>query len=484
MIEDRSPTGVQHIAALWRRRSVGWIAPGDGWVMGIGTALMIGLLTSFWLLATRTGPDTWVPILIIVFALVTTIPLICRLTRAPYDRKLRWILIVALVLKLASSFARYYVNEVSYAGEADAGQYDDAGKVFVNNVHHGKFSIEGSKVDGLSDETHVVGYVTGILYLVVGTTFMGGFVAFAWVCFLGLLFFFQAFRISYPNAPPYLTAALLFFLPSMLYWPSSIGKDALMVFCIGAATYGIARLLAGKMRLLGIAVAAPAVALILGVRPHILMILLVGFAASLVARNAAGTKALGAAVTRVLVLILLVPMLLIGIGRMDTFFGTTDGGIQSTLDRTEKQTSIGGSAFETQPVTNPLDFPVATISVLYRPFIFEASGVAMISALEGTLLLGLTIVSARWIWRIGPAMYRSQFAAFCGGYVLAFVFAFSNIGNAGILARQRVQLFPIVILLAMAAKEHQRVHLESASAALAPVASIDDVPEKVLSTQP
>src|SRR4029453_11431020 len=34
---------------------------------------------------------------------------------------------------------------------------------------------------------------------------------------------------------------LLFFMPSMLYWPSSIGKEAWMLFTLGLAAFGTAR---------------------------------------------------------------------------------------------------------------------------------------------------------------------------------------------------------------------------------------------------
>ena len=155
-------------------------------------------------------------------------------------------------------------------------------------------------------------------------------------------------------------------------------------------------------------------------------------------------------------------MLVLGLSRMDDMFGSAkDGGsfsVTAALDKASGQTSIGGSAFEAQAVTSPLDLPVAAVNVLYRPFIFEAGSVpALVSALEGTLLIGLTIAGARWLWRIGPAMYRNPLAAYCGGFVLAFIFAFSNLGNAGILARQRVQMFPILMLLVAAAAEHRRL---------------------------
>ena len=61
-------------------------------------------------------------------------------------------------------------------------------------------------------------------------------------------------------------------------------------------------------------------------------------------------------------------------------------------------------------------------------------------------------------------MLRSPIAAYCGAFTLAFVFAFSNVGNAGILARQRVQMFPLLLLLVAAAAEHRRLNATEVAA--------------------
>jgi hypothetical protein len=448
-----------------RRALLGVFVPGDGAVVVGGSILVIGTMAAFWAFATTVSPDIWVPMLVATGLTIVSVPI--ALWAGEGNRTLRRLLVLALILKLLAVFPRYYMNEEVYGGSADSGQYHVAGQVMYLNVHEeGEWSLEGAAIDTYSDETRVVGYVTGVVYLVVGTSKVGGYMAFSWLCWLGLVWFFRAFRIAYPNAPPILPAALLFLLPSMLYWPSSIGKDALMVCALGLLSLGFARLLTPSRAGLGLLYLLPSAALILQVRPHLLMVALVGGAVSLVARNATRTKAATAAASRILILVALVPLLVLGMGRMDDLFGSSadDSGFSVTnaLERTTEQTSQGGSAFETQAVTNPLDLPVAVVSVLYRPFPFEVnSAPVLISSLEGTLLLVLTLAAGRWIWRIGPATLRHPFTAFCAGYSLAFVFAFSNVGNAGILARQRVQLFPLVVLLVGAAWAQHHADLQS-----------------------
>lgn len=441
-------------------------APGELTLAVIGGLLATAVLTAFFALASFTDPDTWVPVLVAVVLVLITTPIIFALSRGDRNRRLRWLLVIALLLKLGATIPRYYVNEVTYQGSADAGRYHQAGRVFVENREKGEWSIEGAYLTSFSSETRAIGYIAGIVYSVIGPSLMGGFLVFSWFAFLGLLFFFQAFRMAFPNAPPLVPAALLFLLPSMLYWPSSLGKDSVMVGCLGAITWGLTCLFMGRRRIIGVATLLAGAWLVATVRPHLLMVVLVGLAGGLLARSASNQRTRAAVGSRVILLLLLVPLVVFGMSRMDRFFGTTgeDRGdaITATLEKTDQQTSVGNSSFETRPVRNPLQLPLAAVNVFYRPFLFEASGPSLVSALEGTVLLGLTVWSGRWLWRIGPAVHRSQFAAFCAGYVLAFVFAFSNIGNAGILARQRVQLFPFVILMAMAAREHHRVHLQSA----------------------
>lgn len=228
-----------------------------------------------------------------------------------------------------------------------------------------------------------------------------------------------------------------------------------MVLLLGVMTLGVARVLARDRAGLGLTYLLVAGFAVFQIRPHLLLISAVALAATtLTSTRDHATR--GAILVRVIMLALLVPVLVSGLGRVDTMLGTTGGGSESIdegLDRTLARTNIGGSAFEARAVRSPADLPLAIVSVVYRPFLFEARNPAvLISALEGSILLGLTLGAARWIWRIGPAMYREPFAAYCGAYVLGFVIAFSNIGNAGILSRQRVQMFPLLLLLACIAR--------------------------------
>lgn len=437
----------------------------------VGGLVIVLACLAFFTLASATDADTWVPITVLFSITVISLPICHRLAGVPRDSRLFKILLVAFGLKMLFTGPRYALNEVYYAGEVDAARYDQAGDYFVQNVSEGNWSIAGSELEAFPSETKNVGLVVGVLYIIFGTTYFGGYLIFSWLSWLGLVFFFKAFRVAFPNAPPYRAAALIFFLPSMLFWPSSLGKDALMVFCIGLTTLGIARVVTGRRTARGLLWTAIGLLAIAQVRPHLVLVCIAALAASTLARSAR-TSAGGAAAFRLLLLAAIVPAFLFGLTRLDSLFGDSASGVaglEENLDRTLAQTNIGGSAFEASSVRSPLDVPGSIITVIYRPFLFEATnGGVLIAALEGSLLIVMTAAAARWVWRIGPAMARSPMAAFCGAYVLIFVVAFSNIGNAGILARQRVQMFPLLMLLVAAAHEDFRLHGPEAAEPEAP----------------
>lgn len=430
----------------------------------LGSLAVIGVCLGIFYLATATDADTWVPVMLFFSLVAISLPICFWAAGRPSDRRLRRLIVLAMVLKLLAAGPRYYMAEGIYGGQSDAGNYHQAGANFVINMKKGKWSIEGSALTSFPRTTRVVGYITGLLYLVFGTTYFGGFLIFSWLAWLGLLWFFRAFQLAFPNAPPYRAALLIFFLPSLVFWPSSTGKDALMVSLLGLLTLGATRVLTGRNTVLGIVWIAIAGLLTVNIRPHLLVIATVAMFFSLLARPQAGHGSRRGTLGRILLALLLVPVLISGLGRVDTLFGTTAGGtnnINASLDETVSRTEMGGSAFAPTPVRRPWDVPVATVTVLYRPFVFEARNVGvLISALEGTILIVMTVAASRWIWNVFPLMYRNNVAAFCGGYVLGFVVAFSNISNAGILSRQRVQMFPLLMILVAGAHERYRLQQE------------------------
>ena len=55
------------------------------------------------------------------------------------------------------------------------------------------------------------------------------------MAFAGCWLFYRAFQIAVPDGDHYRYAKLIFLWPSLLYWPSSIGKDSWMLLTIAIA---------------------------------------------------------------------------------------------------------------------------------------------------------------------------------------------------------------------------------------------------------
>ena len=158
-------------------------------------------------------------------------------------------------------------------------------------------------------------------------------------------------------------------------------------------------------------------------------------------------------------------VVLLGVGVVVTakaasFFevdGVSGDSVTEVFDYTDQQSGQGGSEFEAVRVKSPVEFPSAMLSVLFRPWPWEAgSAQALIASAEGTLLLILGAASISRLLRLPKYIFQVPYVAYAVTYTIMFVIAFSSIGNFGILTRQRTQVLPlVVVLLALPAENDQ-----------------------------
>lgn len=395
--------------------------------------------------------DLWGGLLIAPVLALLSLPLLRRLGRRDGDPWIQNLLGAALVVKLLGALIRYAVT-FNVLGSADADAYHDAGRELAQGFRAWQFSgpVFQEHVPELVG-TAFIRLVTGVVYTVTGPTKLGGFVVFSWLGFWGLYLFYRAFRIAVPGGNYRLYAVLVFFLPSLVFWPSSIGKEAWMQLTIGVCAYGAALIFTqhrGGFPVLALGLWGAAM-----VRPHIALIAIVavgaGYALRQPRRAASGVPGLGR-------LLGIVVLLLIGaavVGQTESFFGVDASGrsaVDQVLERAETQTGQGGSEFENARPSSPVEFPVAVVTVLFRPFLFEAAGsvTRLIASLEGTVVLFLFVLVPRRLLAIPRQVLRVPYAAFAATFSLLFIYGFSTVGNFGILVRQRTQVFPMLLVLA------------------------------------
>jgi hypothetical protein len=376
--------------------------------------------------------------------LVISIPMLRAATRREDDVRMRRLIYWAFVLKLLTAVPRYLVAFVLYDGGTDAVSYHDVGSTFAPTLRG--FAIPEYEGDLVG--TTFMELLTGGLYALVGPTFLGGYLFFTWLAFWGTYLCYRGFRRALPEGNGRTYALLLFLWPSLLYWPSGIGKEAVMMPCIGLAVYGAARIYT-RARFGALLLAGGLLASVL-VRPHITLILFVATSAGYLLRPAGANatvlspfaKFAGVAVlTGASALVMQQAAAFLEI---DGFDGSSvDKVIADAVERTDE----GGSTFQAQPISSPADIPLASATVLLRPFPWEAHNAqALVSAAEGMFFLYLCWRHRARLRRL-PVNLRKSYPVFCVAYTAMFVYAFSAFGNFGILARERVMVLPFVLAL-------------------------------------
>jgi hypothetical protein len=392
-----------------------------------------------------------------------TVPIALRIARAEGDRTLASIVMAGLVAKLLSALIRYYVAYSVYSGAADASKYDVSGRLLAPFIRRWDWDFEIGKVVG----TGFIRIVTGVVYAIFGASRPGGFLVFAWLGFLGLLLFWRAFRIGVPEGDGRRYLLLVLFLPSLLYWPASIGKEAWVMLGLGASACGVAWVLRGRSR--GIVPLVLGLVALGAVRPHVGLVVFAGLVFAMLVRKAPPRTYL-APMLRMFGLLFLFVLGVVLAGRTASFLGVeslTQETVETELESTETQTGEeGGSSFTPVRVSTPFHFPPAIVTVFFRPFPFETGNLqGLLSSGEGLLLMGLGILSWKRLRAIPQLIRTTPYIAFSIGYVLVFVYAFSSFSNFGILARQRVQALPFLLVL-LAIPEYRRQPQQAKGAAL------------------
>ncbi len=380
---------------------------------------------------------------------MAVVAVIARLVSNEEDRKwLPTLILAGFGAKLVGSWVRWWVLVDYYNGSGDATGFYGAGERLAPMWRAGTppdMSIGTPAMDG----------ITGLVFVPGMPSFLGAFFLFATFSFIGQIFLYAAFRKSVVPRRLKLYAVAVFFVPTVVYWPSSLGKESVMLLGIGMAAYGISLLLNEVKPLALIPIVGGFV--IAGIiRPHISAMMCVGATLALLfARKGAGIGAypfkrllLLGVVGSGLAVLMFVAAANFNINLDD---GLDTSQVDSFVERVEDQTAKGGSSVDGGFITNPAQFPEAAIRVLFRPLPHEAHNPpALASSLEGTLMLLVTIWKLPAMLRRGRKIRRDPYMIFCVVFIIAFVIAFSAFLNLGLMARERSMIVPFLLAVLVA----------------------------------
>jgi hypothetical protein len=370
-------------------------------------------------------------------------PMLAKARRSEPDPWIGRLFTRGLLAMLAIGLVHFALSRYLYEG-GDAASFNLHGAVLAAQFWQGDFI---PRLNGSVIGNNFMYLLTGVIYAFIGPTIVGGYLVYAWLGFWGIYFFYRAFRTAMPEADHRRYAVLIFFLPSILYWPSAISKEAWMMLCTGLALLGVARLLRRTPWW-----ALPLSAGITGtalVRPNITALLAAGlFAGVLIRKKARPTLlspiARAASIVRVIAAGAIVIRVAANFLKLDS---VSTSSVTGAINKVQGNTGIGGSAFAAHTVNSPLDLPGAMVTVLFRPFPWEAENLVMLaSSVEGSLLMLFIALSWRRWYRAPRLLREYPYVMTALVVILLFVIAFSALGNFGLLVRERAMILPLVLV--------------------------------------
>jgi hypothetical protein len=364
---------------------------------------------------------------------------------------LRW-LVYAMIVKEIASILRYRTLVNSYGDVGDATVYDKYGRRFVNIWLHTPGAV-APHLDNLR-KSNFLRWFTGIIYFLFGEDMIAGFIAFALIAFVGSYLWYRAAVVALPFLNRRLFFLFVFFAPSIAFWPSSIGKEALMQFGIGSAALGTAHLLRGRI-VRGIAVAAPGAWLLWVVRPHLLALVTLGAAgAFLIGKSPRRAKSdpVQSSLVKPVGMIVVGFLALFAVSQGANSLGLpslTLGSVQAELDATTVSTGQGNSSFNNGGNSlSPLHLPQGAVTVLLRPFPWEVSSpLQILASLEGLALAGFIVYRRRSLAISLRRLRSSPFLFYCWAVTLLYAITFQAFANFGLLVRERSLVLPALYVL-------------------------------------
>ena len=403
------------------------------------TALILG-----YVIATNTYNIQGYVVVVLAMLVVVVLVAMPRIA-ASEGRAVLWIIGVALLVKAGASLFHLYWGFEVKQGIGEGSRYHANGELIAEGIWRLDFE---PVVTAFEIGTGFIDVATGFLYAIIGPTLLGGALVFAWVAMFGSLLYYKAFRLAFPEGNKVLYAMLVFLYPSLVYWPAIQGKDALMALWIGLFAYGLALLL--RLRSLkGIILLSLGIGGVFLIRPHIAAMLILPAVIAIAARPFKFSPT--SLATRILVLLVMTGLCWVMVTKALEFLDLETLSVRSTLDLYDYRVDVGvggGSAYNPPSIRDPLGLPKQVITVLFRPFPWEAHRLAaLVLSFEGLSLLGLSIYRVGAIKRALGSLNKDPYVVFIVLFVLIFMVAFMPTGNFSLLGRQRLQMFPLFFML-------------------------------------
>lgn len=354
---------------------------------------------------------------------------------------------MCLLLHLAFAPLQIWIVDHLYQGIADYNRYDHEGALLSNGFRHLNFSLAPGHLQGIVSDGSV-SIVTGVVFAIIGVNQAGAFLVFSFLAFIGLIYFYRAFTVTFSGMGSHRYGYLIFFLPRLLFWTSDVSKEALMVFLLGLTAYACALILARRG---GAGPWLLVLASSLGgafIRPNMMVLAVGALAVAMIFRPKSAAARYEPA-RRSISLVFLGTMVGVAVFVTLHFLPGLNGSLSLTsISANNTGTGAGFGSSGVSYSASPLFYPRDVYLVLIDPLPINAHGGGeWLEAAENTVLLAFVLVSLRQIRMLPRAALARPYLILCGLFTAAFCYAFAALGNLGLITRESAVLMPFFLVL-------------------------------------
>ena len=294
----------------------------------------------------------------------------------------------------------------------------------------GRFDFEfgTAAVDGLTSIL-VHGFGFGILSCFLVFNIFGA---------VGLLAFDGALKQATQYKSKFLKrlATLIVFLPSVSFWSSAIGKDAISFLAMGLALWAALQL--NKRVWLMIF----AIFLMLMVRPHMAGMMIIALAMSVMFdKKSSPLKRIFLGAVAIAGAAVMVPFALEYAGVSDA---SSSEGLIDYVEQRQSYNMEGGGGVD---IAN-MSLPMQLFTYMFRPLIFEARSItALAAAIDNLILLYLFVLGCYALIKKKRQKFTENRKFMWVYLMLAWIVLAMTTANLGIAIRQKWMFAPILIFL-------------------------------------
>ena len=443
-----------------RARAVSLVQNGPALVaLGSVIALALGLLSA-------TMPDVALGLTLTPVVVTLLVFWVARRVNAHPDAAfLMGYFHAGTALRVFAVGAQLAIGFVFYRGEVDfVGYWNFAMDIFQRVILDLRFDLlfddNFVKDQFFTRSAVVTGTLVAFMMLLVGPNIVAIFLVGVPVSAAAAFLFYCAFeRLAPDEASRRRFAKLLFLVPSVAFWSVFLGKDVWIFFFLGATTLALARVLESP-RLGSIALLAASLQMVVLLRAHVGATVLMAVVAALVFRplRLRGPALYLRPVLQLGIIVALVAGFTAVIGLALQTVGIATLSFEAFAERAYMThvgfaNTAGGSALgqiieQGTPAAVAAFIPFGVMTLLFRPFLWEAHNVvAVVAGIENLLLLGFVIVRARSLWHAVAMTRRQPLMLFVVVAFLATAGVLSFDWNLGAAQRHRTMVMPFLFMM-------------------------------------